>query len=264
MPSIANKVAENSKAISTNKATTLKDYVNKYIPEIEKALPSCGVTAERMARLFTTALSSNPKLASCSPQSFLGSMMQTASLGLEPNSALGQAYLIPYGDQCTFVLGYKGLLELVYRSGQISSVQAEIVYKNDEFIYELGLDSKIIHKPKMDGDRGEPVAYYAIWHGKDGGYGFSVMSKADVDAHAKKFSKAGSTQSPWQTNFDSMALKTVLKKALKYAPISSSLIRDIGTDETVKTNFRMEDVVSGDVDVRDINPDEISGEGSVE
>lgn len=262
MPSIANKVAENSKTLATNKPTTLKDYVNKYVPEIEKALPSCGITADRFARLMTTALSTNPSLQQCSPMSFLGAMMQSASLGLEPNTALGQSYLIPYKDQCTFQLGYKGLLELVYRSGQISSVQAEVVYENDEFIYELGLDSKIIHKPKMDGDRGQPVAYYAIWHGKDGGYGFSVMSKAECEEHKKKFCKA--TNSPWNTNFDSMALKTVLKKALKYAPISSSLMRDIGTDETVKTNFRMEDISNGDVDIRDINPDEVQAEGSVE
>lgn len=258
---IQKSTAEQKKTLATTKPTTLRDYISKYIPEIEKALPSCGITPDRFARLMTSALSSTPALASCTPQSFLGAMMTAASLGLEPNTPLGQAYLIPYKNNATFQLGYKGLLALCYRSGQINSIYAETVHKNDKFEYELGLDSKLIHKPKMDGDRGESIAYYAVYKTKDGGYGFAVMSKADCEAHRKKFSKAGN--SPWDTNFDEMAKKTVLKKALKYAPVSSDLMRQVANDESVKTTFNMDDIKEGAISILDVQNDYVEADGSV-
>ena len=239
---ITNKMADKN-ALAKSASGTLKEYINKYIPEIEKALPNCGVTPERFARLMTSAISSTPKLADCTPKSFLGAMITAASLGLEPNTPLGQAYLIPYGKEAQMQLGYKGLLTLCYRSGQIKSVTAETVYENDEFEYELGLNSKLVHKPKMNGDRGKAIAYYAIYYTKDGGYGFSVMSHSDVEEHKKKYSKA--QNSPWNTNFDEMAKKTVLKKALKDAPISTELMREVNQDESIHSQFRMEDLKDG-------------------
>lgn len=97
-----------------------------------KALPSV-ITPERFTRMVLTALSSTPKLQTCTPQSFLGAMMQAAQLGVEPNTPLGQAYLIPYGNVCQFQLGYKGLMDLAYRSGEVSSIQAHEVHENDTF-----------------------------------------------------------------------------------------------------------------------------------
>lgn len=83
---------------------TLKDYVKMMEPAIKKALPNV-MTPERFSRIVFTALTANPKLAECTPESFCGAMMQAAQLGLEPNTPLGQAYLIPYGKQCQFQLG---------------------------------------------------------------------------------------------------------------------------------------------------------------
>lgn len=85
-------------------------------------------------------------------------------------------------------------------------------------------------------ERGNPTAVYAMFRTKDGGYGFEVMSMEDVRAHAKKFSKAY-TSGPWQTNFEEMAKKTVLKKVLKYAPLKSDFVRGIAQDETIKTEL---------------------------
>lgn len=229
--------AQKQVAASTN-PKGLKDYVSKYQAEIVKALPQVGITPDRFTRLVLSALSQNPQLADCTPKSFLGAMMVCAQMGMEPNTPLGQAYLIPYRNykrgvmECQYQLGYKGLIELAHRSGQVKSIDAQVVYQNDFFEYELGLESKLIHKPKMDGDRGPAVAYYAVYRTKDDGYGFAVMSKADVEEHRKRFSKAGN--SPWDSNFDEMAKKTVLKKALKYAPLSIDLQRDLAADEMIK------------------------------
>lgn len=207
-------------------------------PQIEKALPSV-LTGERFTRMVLTALSTTPQLAECTPASFMGAMMQAAQLGVEPNTPLGQAYLIPYRNhgklEASFQLGYKGLIDLAYRSGEITDVSAHEVHENDEFEYELGLNEKLYHKPALK-NRGPVIAYYAVWHTKNGGHGIFVASVDDIRAYSKKYSKAaGSSYSPWSTNFDAMAKKTVLKQALKYAPLKTEFVRGVAADGTIKS-----------------------------
>ena len=220
------------------KPLTMQDYIKKMQGEIAKALPSV-LTPERFTRITLSALSTNAKLAQTTPKSFLGAMMTSAQLGMEPNTPLGQAYLIPYKNhgvlECQFQLGYKGLIDLAYRSGQVSTIQAQTVYANDEFEYELGLEPKLRHIPAKT-NRGEPVFFYAVFRTKDGGYGYEVMSIDDVRTHAKKYSKAYGN-GPWQTNFEEMAKKTVLKKALKYAPLKTEFVRGLSADETIKSEI---------------------------
>lgn len=218
----------------------MQAYIKAMEPAIKKALPSV-ITPERFTRMVLSALSTTPKLADCSPQSFLAAMMTAAQLGVEPNTALGQAYLLPYRNhgnmECQFQLGYKGLIDLAYRSGEVSVIQAHTVYENDVFEYELGMDPKLRHVPAK-ADRGEAVAYYAMFKTKDGGYGFEVMSVDDVQRHAQRYSKSyGSGSSPWRSNFDEMAKKTVLKRALKYAPLKSDFVRGVAQDETIKAEL---------------------------
>jgi recombination protein RecT len=224
-------IKQQTQAVAKKKEPqTLKDFVIAMQDQIAKALPSV-ITAERFTRIALTALSSNPKLAECDRNSFLGGLMQAAQLGLEPNTPLGQAYLIPFRNnkkgitECQFQIGYKGLIDLCYRSGEMTSVYAHVVYENDEFDYELGLDQKLVHKPARS-NRGNPTYYYAVWKLKNGGYGFSVWSVEDVEAHARKYSQAykSSYDSPWKSEFDEMAKKTVLKATLKYAPIKTDFI----------------------------------------
>lgn len=230
-------IAQNQRNLEkAKKPVTLRDYVVQMQDQIARALPKV-MTAERFTRIALTALSSNPKLAECDRNSFLGGLMQAAQLGLEPNTPLGQAYLIPYKNnkkgivECQFQIGYKGMIDLAYRSGEMSSIYAEVVYEGDEFDYELGLDQRLVHKPAKS-DRGRPVYYYAVWKLQNGGYGFTVWSIDDVERHARKYSKAFST-GPWKDNFDEMAKKTVLKAALKYAPIRTDfVVADEGTVTT--------------------------------
>lgn len=217
-----------------NAKTTMQGLIQAMEPQIRKALPSV-ITPERFTRMVLTALSSTPKLQTCTPQSFLGAMMQAAQLGVEPNTPLGQAYLIPYGNVCQFQLGYKGLIDLAYRSGEVSSIQAHEVHENDVFEYEYGLDPKLKHIPAQK-DRGNVIMYYAVLKLKNGGVGFEVMSREDVETFARKKSKAFNN-GPWQTDFDEMAKKTVLKKVLKYAPLKTEFARAVATDETVKSTL---------------------------
>ena len=230
--------AQTTQAVKSGKPLTMQDYIKKMEGEIAKALPSV-ITPERFTRITLSALSANKQLAQTTPQSFLGAMMTAAQLGMEPNTPLGQAYLIPYKNhgtlECQFQLGYKGLIDLAYRSGEVNIIQAQVVYENDEFEYSFGLEPKLTHRP-ASGERGEARFVYAMFRTKDGGMGYDVMSVEDIRAHARKFSKAYSN-GPWQTNFEEMAKKTVLKRVLKYAPLKSDFVRAVAADETVKTKI---------------------------
>lgn len=234
------KAKETKAARPADPSSTMKAYITRMKGEIAKALPSV-MTPERFTRIVTSAISTTPQLAQTTPQSFLGAMMTAAQLGLEPNTPLGQAYLLPYKNhgklECQFQLGYKGLIDLAYRSGQVTIIQAHEVRENDEFSYSFGLEPTLHHVPAR-GDRGNVICYYAMFRTKDGGFGFEVMSRDDVEAHAKRYSKSyGGSFSPWSTNFDEMAKKTVLKKCLKYAPLKSDFVRAVASDETIKTEI---------------------------
>ena len=216
---------------------SMQQYIKSMEGEIQKALPSV-ITPERFTRIVLSAISVNPQLGQCTPASFLGAMMTSAQLGLEVNTPLGQAYVLPYRNkgvlEAQFQLGYKGMIDLAYRSGEVEVTQAHVVYENDDFTCEYGLEPKLTHTP-ADGDRGEPIKVYAVFKTKSGGYGFEVMSMDDVRKHAAKYSKAyGSGFSPWKTNFEEMAKKTVLKRVLKYAPLKSDFVTATTQDEVIK------------------------------
>lgn len=214
---------------------TVSDLLNDLTPEIQRALPK-HMNADRISRIAMTVLRTNEKLRKCNPMSFMGALMQSAQLGLEPNTGLGQAYLIPYGNEVQFQVSYKGLIELAHRSGEYTAIYAHEVYENDEFSYSYGLEKNLKHVP-ADIPEGDPIGYYAVYKLSNGGYDFTYWSRAKIDKHALEFSKAvqkGWT-SPWKTNYDAMAKKTVLKDVLKFAPKSIELQKAVSADSTIKT-----------------------------
>ena len=252
---LAEKAAGQSKDVKITKNMKIEDMIKAMSPEIKNALPDV-ITPERFTRMALSTLNNNVKLRECAPVTFLAAMMNAAQLGLEPNTPLGQAYLIPYRNhgkmECQFQIGYKGLIDLVYRNPNIQTVQAQCVYENDTFEYELGLEPKLVHKPALT-DRGSLILVYALWKAENGGYGFEVMSKEDIDAHARRYSQSyNSSSSPWKSNFEEMAKKTVIKKCLKYAPLRSDILRAVSTDETIKSSIS--------VDMSEVAPDEVAGE----
>lgn len=232
-----------SKETKLTKGMSIKDMIQTLQPEIKRALPSV-LTPERFTRMALSALNNTPKLSECSQMSFLAALMNAAQLGLEPNTPLGQAYLIPYQNkgklECQFQIGYKGIIELVYRNPLVQTIQAQAVYENDEFEYELGLNSRLFHRPALH-DRGEVTLFYALFKLANGGYGFEVMSKEDMEAFAKRYSKAvASEYSPWKTNFEDMAKKTVIKQVLKYAPIRTDFLKAVSMDESIKSDLSVD------------------------
>lgn len=153
-----------SDGVKLTKNMSIVDMIKALEPEIKRALPSV-LTPERFVRMALTAVNNTPALAQCTPMSFIAALMNAAQLGLEPNTPLGQAYLIPYKNkkkgvvECQFQIGYKGMIDLVYRNDNVQTIQAHIVRENDHFEYELGLESKLRHIPAMEG-RGEMMYVY--------------------------------------------------------------------------------------------------------
>lgn len=232
--------AEETKNGKLTKSMSIADLIKAMESEIKKALPEV-ITPERFTRMALSALNTTPKLRECTQMSFLSALMNAAQLGVEPNTPLGQAYLIPYNNkgvlECTFQLGYKGMIDLAYRNPQTQIIQAEEVYENDIFEYELGLNPKLVHKPVLT-ERGELKCFYGVFRLTNGGYGFKVMSKNDIDSYARAYSKAfDSAYSPWTSNYIGMAKKTVIKQALKYAPLRTEFRKALSTDETIKNEI---------------------------
>lgn len=251
------------------KKQTLIDLMMKYKPQFEMALPK-HLNADRLIRLAVTEFRRNPALRECTPESLLGAVMQAAQAGLEPD-AFGSCYLVPFNNkkkgpdgkeywvkEVQLVIGYKGLIELVRRSGQVTSIVANEVYENDEFEFEYGLNEKLYHKPKLDGDRGNLKCFYAYARFKDGGYAFTVMSVEQINQIRDKFSKSrknGEIYGPWKDHYESMAKKTVIKQLIKYMPISVEIQNQIVMDETVHSSFKEEPkpiYEIDDVDVIDV------------
>jgi len=225
---------QNTQVQTQQKQNTIFDLVQSKKNDFAMALGK-SLDPERFVRISLTTLRQNPKLQACSAVSLLGALMQSAQLGLEPN-LLGQSYLIPFQNkgqlECQFQIGYKGLIKLFYNSPNAQLLDVHEVYSNDKFDYEFGLTPSLTHKPAIS-NRGEVIAYYAIAKLKEGATSFAVLSKEDALNHAKKFSQAyKGGYSPWSTNFDEMAKKTVIKMVLKYMPLSTE--RFIMQDETVK------------------------------
>ena len=226
---------------------TLGGSIQKMESQFQLAMPK-GLEAQQLVRDALTCLRQTPKLAECDQASVLGSLMTCAQLGLRPG-VLGQAYLLPLWNgrnrrtEAQLIIGYQGLLELIYRSGAVSMVAARVVHANDEFTYEYGLEEdKLIHRPPSHGPRGEAIAYYAIARMKGGGYAMTdVMTKADMEQHRDKYAMAkkrdGTIVGPWVTQFDEMARKTMIRQLAKMLPKSPEVVRAITHDGAVRVDY---------------------------
>jgi recombination protein RecT len=188
------------------------------------ALPK-HLTPERFCRVALTALTRTPKLAECTQESFFRCLLDLSAFGLEPDGR--RAHLIPYGNQCTLILDWKGIAELALRSGLIAKLHADIVCENDEFAYDLG-EIKT-HKIDFKQPRGAMYAVYALAVTKDGQTFVAVMHKEEVEAIRKR-SRAGNS-GPWQTDYNEMAKKTAFRRLAKWLPLSAEFRDALDKDD---------------------------------
>ncbi|QMV86343.1 recombination protein RecT [Corynebacterium hindlerae] len=214
---------------------TLADQIKSMEAQFQLAMPK-GMEAQQLVRDALTCLRQTPQLARCTPQSVLGGLMTCSQLGLRPG-VLGHAWLIPFKnrgvDEAQLVIGYQGLVELAHRSGQIKSLIARTVYANDDFEVDYGLNDSLVHRPCMDGEKGDPIAYYAVAKFNTGGHAFYVMSHFEMLEYKRKNVKMGKF-GPWVDHFESMAHKTCVRQLAKWMPKSTDLARAIEQDGAVR------------------------------
>lgn len=213
-----------------NKVMTIGRYLQT--PAFQKQLGMAMPFGEpsRMARMVLNEVRKNPKLADCSIESLLGVAMACAQTGLEPGPT-GLAYVIPYGRDAHFQLGYKGTLNLSWRSEGIIGVASEVVKENDPlFEWDEGSDAVVRFQRLLSGERGVPIAVFAAIKTKGGGNIVRVMSVEEIEKHRKQYSKDTRDDAAWVTAWDEQACKTVLKKALKRAPVSTEVMRAMEWD----------------------------------
>ena len=206
--------------------------------QIQLALPK-HLTAERMCRMAITIFRKTPRLRECSPMSLLGAVIQASELGLELSSPLGHAYLVPYGKEAVLQIGYRGFMDLAYRSGQVAAMPMRMVHAADRFRVCYGTEDRIEHEPAM-GDRGEVTGYYSVLKLRDGGRDFEYMSVAECELHRDRYAANKRSDGPWATHFDAMALKTTLRRLAKRFPVSVELVRAAMIDEYGEAGIRFD------------------------
>lgn len=215
-----NAQTQNMPAQSPAKAFQV--YMNKYKSQLEMALPK-HLTVDRMMRLSLTAFSQNPNLQKCSSKSIFSSIIIASQLGLEPGIN-GQGYLVPYSGTCTFIPGWKGLVDLAQRGGR-ASVWTGAVYEGDEFDYMLGDAPYCRHKPCGEFDNDKLTHVYAIGRVKDSEMPIiEVWPVKKVHAHFVKTVVKGLQPNHYsKKHFEAYARKVALLQVLKYMPQSIEL-----------------------------------------
>ena len=257
----------NEQALQPNeRLKTITDLLEMRKGEIAKAAPRI-LDTKRLMRICLSSIQKNPLLLECSPASLVRCVMDAATFGLLPDGATNEAHLIPFYSgkkkcyEAQFMPGYSGIIKLALQSGYINGVELHEVYQNDEFEYEYGLDQKLKHRP-TEGSTGDLRAVYCIVLLSTGHKTFEVMTKKKAEEHRDKFSKSknkdGKVYGPWADHFVAMALKTVLKRGLKYTPKSSELAAALNLDNLQEAGIDRDDPV---VDIKPSGPVKTGVEG---
>jgi recombination protein RecT len=222
-------------AAQTPQAKTIRDLIERQKPELEKALAGT-IGVERFTRTVLTELRRTPKLYDCNPESLLGAMMLSAQLQLEPGP-LGLVYLVPFKGMVEFIVGYRGYVELAFRSQLVKDVGAALVYEGEHFEYRRGTRPFLDHHPEEPAEDAVPIAAYGVARLKTGGAPFEVIYERDWE-RARKRSPAGSKGSgPWETDRPSMIRKTAIRRLEPQLPKTAAFAQALAVDETPAEPF---------------------------
>lgn len=250
---------------SQNPVTAFRGFLEKQKTQLAAALPK-HVHPDRMIRLACTEFSKNKLLQKCTPASIFGAIIQSSQLGLEIG-VLGQAYLVPYKNnkentyEAQFIPGYKGLISLARRSGEVTSIETHIVYSNDKFDLRLGLDTHLEHIPNLEGERGQPRLVYGVAKFRDGGHHFEWMSIGDVNKIRQR--SKSRDNGPWVTDYEQMVRKTLIRRMSNYLPMSIELQQAIQISDAADDGKRAT-IDSGFVVVQDDDDDQQDSNASAQ
>lgn len=203
---------------------------------------------EYFCSTFLTAVEKQPKLLKCTQTSLIKAALDLSQLRLISDGVLGEAYVLPYGHTATVIIGYKGLVQLCLRSPLVKKIGARIVYQNDLFKYEYGLNEACIHVPTEE-DPGEMRGVYATFEMADGVKGFEYWPYKRLMNHKIKFAKGldqkdqkGNWTSPWRTNEEAMCRKTAIRSVCNLLPKSIEDLTIVSAIES-SVNYEKEEAI---------------------
>ena len=266
-------MATETRALQKPGLNSVQLLLERYRNHIDMALSgNRHITPERMIRVALTAMSQNTKLQECNPYTICGAIIQASLLGLEPNSTLGECFLVPFwnnkskGYDCQLIVGYHGKIKLVANTGQLVGVKAAPIHQHDEFELDDGIEPYVRHKYFHVKDRGPVIGYWAGAKLKSGFTSIAYMTVKEVEEHRDKFAKTrnrdGEIFGVWVENFEAMALKTVVHKCLKYCPKSAQAQTAWDLDEKAEANIPQMFSVDVPAELQPVQAD--SGEPEVE
>ena len=194
------------------------NFMEKLKPQIQLAVPA-HLTADRMARLAMTAFSTSPKLQQCTMQSIAGAIMTAAQLGLEPG-VNGAGYLVPYGTTCTFVPGWRGLVDLVARSGR-GTVFTGVIFRDQRYTFTDGARRDLVIHNETDLDAPQDITHaFAIGWVQGAEYPIIELWRVSkIEKHRDKYNKVGRQHYSFR-DWEMYARKIPLLQVLKYMPCS--------------------------------------------
>lgn len=223
---------------------TLGGFLASRSKHLAELLPkSSALSAEKLIKLALLAAKKNSELARCSMDSVFQALLQCAELGLDPGGSTGEAYLVPYKNACTLVIGFRGYITLARRSGILKQIETHVVNERDKFTLKFGLNPVLDHEPCLDGEPGAAIVAYCVARLSDGAAHVEVMTVSQINKirDASSAAKSG----PWAKHWEEMARKTVLRRAAKYLPLSPEMQRamEIEDDNAIEGQVvRREDV----------------------
>lgn len=234
------EVPQQALAVRQPEKLTVRSLMSGAKLEEIKKVCARGADAQKMLKMFAIAGSRVPKLLECTPLSMLDAMVKCAELGLMP-STLGTAYLIPYENrragtiECQLIIGYRGLVELARRSGQISTIQAGVVREGDLFDFSYGVETTFKHVPKGN-FKAKITHVWALAKFNGGGHQLEVMTVEEVEAIRSR-SRAGQN-GPWVTDYGEMCKKTALRRLCKMLPLTPEV--EAGLAQVEKGEFNLD------------------------
>lgn len=220
--------------LATRPIDTIAEMLEEKRVSIGQLLPA-HVDINRFIKSALLAVSRNPQLMKCTKQSIITSIINAAELGLDFTPAKGHAYIVTFGNEATFMPGYRGFIDLARRSGVVRNIEAHVVYENDEFDYQLGSEPKLFHRPTLKKDKGKPIGAYAIAFMPGDFHQAEFMDIESLNGiKARSKSKVnGKPIGPWLTDESEMQRKTVVRRLFKYLPCSPDLEKAIEADNKV-------------------------------
>lgn len=180
---------------------------------------SMGENAGSFIASMLDLYESESALQNCNPTKVAMECLKAASLNLPIVKGLGFAYVVPYGGTPTFIVGYKGLIQLAQRSGKYRYLNADAVYEGEEIRSNRFSGQLEITGTKISD---KAIGYFAYFQLTNGFEKTIYMTVEEIQAYGKKYSKAFNN-GPWKSNFDEMAKKTMIRQILKYGPMSTEM-----------------------------------------